>query len=405
MKYCCSNKYGFTLIELLVVVLIIAVLAMVAMPMYKHAVLKSRFSTVMPVAKAVAEAQEVYYLGNNQYALRADELDIEPVAAEGTSVALAPEAQEDQYNYIAASSTEVPGARYIMYQKHSPKFADTIHCEADETNEDALWLCEKGLNGTEIPGSVNTASGSYKTFLLAGLVGSTDKLPASIDKVAQSVCDENAGCTYTLSDSNEDGIDDTITTKVCGRGIGKAPYSTGLAELGCAHTVYDANGEKETKTYEFCYRKENGDCIDAGDVSSSSGYTYFKEVYGENNKRTFDQRCTEAIGGHCQSVESQTYLADGESLQMTRNVYCASGVKVSADGMYCLGEYQTNASRAIREVYEPYNQQTSKKEAMPSDSYWTINTYEWVNSSWVSSGQQITCPKEKFDVYSLSCSD
>ena len=69
-----KTKLGFTLIEVLVVVLIIAVLTAVAMPMYKRAVLKSRFSTVMPMAKSVADAQEIYYLNNGEYALGTDEL-------------------------------------------------------------------------------------------------------------------------------------------------------------------------------------------------------------------------------------------------------------------------------------------------------------------------------------------
>ena len=71
-----SNK-AFTLIELLVVVLIIGILAAVAVPQYKKAVVKSRVSTILPVMKSILQAQEVYYLANNQFAEDLSVLDID----------------------------------------------------------------------------------------------------------------------------------------------------------------------------------------------------------------------------------------------------------------------------------------------------------------------------------------
>ena len=71
------NKQAFTLIELLVVVLIIGILAAVALPQYQLTVMKSRYATLKNMTKAIADAEQIYYLANGTYTTDFTELSID----------------------------------------------------------------------------------------------------------------------------------------------------------------------------------------------------------------------------------------------------------------------------------------------------------------------------------------
>ena len=169
MRALLTMARAFTLMELMVAVIIIAVLAAVALPMYKHTVMKSKFSAVIPPTKALADAQEAFYLNNGNYAFDKEEIDLSVPMNSQITITLS---DKKNYKYVMGEHSQVPGAKYLIYQKHSKRFADNIHCEAHKDDATANWLCEAGLGGTLLTGSISGTN--YRTYLISGNAG-TDK--------------------------------------------------------------------------------------------------------------------------------------------------------------------------------------------------------------------------------------
>ena len=99
-----SKNAGFTLIELLVVVLIIGILAAVAVPQYELAVSKTRVMRLLPLLRAISDAENVYYLANGSYTLDFAQLDIDMPA--GAKVTTADRVDYDDFYCLLRRSND-----------------------------------------------------------------------------------------------------------------------------------------------------------------------------------------------------------------------------------------------------------------------------------------------------------
>ena len=136
-----ENKKGFTLLELLVVVVIIGILATIALPQYQKAVMKSRVTQVIPLIKAVAQAQDVYYLTNNKFAENIDGLDVDFTCPKDWTCII----EANGYNNILARyKTGTLGVIYYYgsFSHHNVSFDRKLYCFAKTTDKKAVDVCK-----------------------------------------------------------------------------------------------------------------------------------------------------------------------------------------------------------------------------------------------------------------------
>ncbi len=155
-----ARKYAFTLVELLVVVLIIGILSAIAIPMYQGAVDKSHWSTMLPGAKAIKDAEEAIKMTNGSYTDNMANLDVTMNNADLTFALLTPNNTADP-NVIRVTNSKLANVRLASYLDDSPKFAGQLHCEALKNDERANKLCSKLLMGQEL-----TEQDGYVGYLL-----------------------------------------------------------------------------------------------------------------------------------------------------------------------------------------------------------------------------------------------
>jgi type IV pilus assembly protein PilE len=291
--YMYKKSSGFTLIELLIVVLIIGILAAVALPQYQKAVLKSRFAALMPIAKSVADGNEMYYLTHGQYSQDPAELDVaaqDTKYPDGTDLDMV---NTDKYSYVMATRDNNFPMNYIVYQKHSKNFPDNIHCEAAGTMAESV--CQS-LGGQVVEsGSLHDG---YTTYILKG--SATDgKMPSSLSKLA-AACANDANCTVTNQ------TDEGLTTQTCTGDL------TGTNVKTCINITYDENGEEEA------YKRTEQQC-------GQTVVYHVLNIVGYGSGRYAQQNSTN------NGCVTKDYDKDNNLIASLSSILCSGGVIVDGE--------------------------------------------------------------------------
>ena len=275
---------GFTLVELLVVILIIGILGAIAFAQYQKSVLKSRFSTLMPIAKALNDGQEMFLLSNGKYADKLENLDVEIAAGASGSTAningnIITLGTNKRYNCVKVSKENFDN-NLILFQAGSKIFPGEIHCEAKEGKILANWLCEKELGGTKLERSLTEG---YNDYVINGdgngIFPKNWVNPSKEDKESFKPGDT---CTGT-----EDGYQCRNLIVNDGACYGQASYS-------CARSTYVNSYCEGTATGACSQLTEfyNSSCLGTKSASCNGGKFYDSSCEGKNGlacaSSTFD---------------------------------------------------------------------------------------------------------------------
>ena len=147
--YSKRNQSGFTLIELLVVVLIIGILAAVALPQYQKAVEKARMTEAVTLVRAIANANQVFYMANGRYA-KQNEMDLLDIDVPGTVNATWGPGRLQTKNFIYSPNSD--GGSVLAVAQHTAQNGNSdVYYIFIYQNDPNRLHCSSYGNGTATP--------------------------------------------------------------------------------------------------------------------------------------------------------------------------------------------------------------------------------------------------------------
>ena len=328
------NKKAFTLVELLVVVLIIGILSAVALPMYQGAVDKSRFSTLLPAAKSIKDAEEAMRMSTGLYTDKMEDLDISMENGELNFTFDIHNSLADP-SLVRTTSPKLENVRLASYFDFNPMMAGQKHCEAKAGDERANRLCGPIMQGQEL----GTTTDGYNRYLLDEDIDKQtcdsvsffwSKNNTKCFKTEKDKCNangmpyESGFCGYT-NDTNvtvgEDGICTADSPKGCNGSTinegGLCQVTDGNSGGACQHITINNGGDcKGSWPHRACHYatiNEGGLC------SGSCEYSTINE------------------GGLCKGGCKWSTINDGGVCESTVNHSCA--VSTINSGGVCIGNH------------------------------------------------------------------